>query len=319
MNGEANRSFKIFDFFIRALALLHWFWLFVFKYYYFSPTDSFRHAIFDMFSHDSTLLHSGIFWLYTIFTFLFAIKATNYLWAFLISACLFYFEFHDKYSFHQDIFLAINIFLIFTFAKYFDEKKNFEIRDKFIFLLKLLCSIVYFFAGVHKINDYFHTGILLDDMLESGNLRFFFSQIPNSISKGVSYVTLFVELLFPVLIWTKWKRLAIILAILVHSGIAFFAMRGMLFNLYLPTLWILFFSFNTVHNVPFQLKGFLKRIDIFGSLSTSVNYERKKPWRLFTPLFYNFIFVNPIFIVCLSMLCFNLFFLIRLLMKSFIL
>ena len=319
MNDGVNRSFKIFDFFLRVLALLHWFWLFAYKYYYFNPTDSFRHPIYDMLTHDSMLLHSGIFGLYTVFTFLFAIKAKNYLWAFLISICLFYFEFHDKYSFHQDIFLAINIFLLFTFAKYFDEKRNFKIRNKFIFSLKLLCSIVYFFAGFHKINDYFHTGILLDSILENGPLKLFFSQIPDSISKGISYFTVFVEFLFPVLIWTKWKRLAIILAILLHFGIAFFGIRGMLFNLYLPAFWVLFFSFDTVQNAPVQLKSLLKRTDLFNSLSPNINYERKKTWSLYIPLFYNFIFLNPIFIICLSMLCFNLLILIRYLLKSFIL
>ncbi len=314
---EDNRiAFDYFDFFIRVLALLHWYWLFALKYYYFDPSNSHRLPIFDFLAHDSVIIHQGIFVLYTIIVLIFAFKKVNYMWSFLIALCLFYFEFHDKYSFHHDIFLGINVFFLFGFIKYYDVKKKVTGKRDFIFAMKILCSLVYFFAGLHKLNEFFHSGILLKDMLQTGILRFVIDDIPLWAAKALSYFTLFIEFLFPILIWTKWKRIAVCVAVLLHFGIAIFGERGMLFNMYLPCMWIFFFSFSKVGIAELRLKTFLVRTDFFKVLKESVIYK-KTSFNEFNEMCYNVIWINPIFVILFVAFLFNFLLLSKKLVSDF--
>ena len=309
-------AFSYFDFFIRVLALMHWYWLFTLKYYYFDPANSHRLPIFDFLGHESIFLHQGIFISYTIIVLLFAFKGANYIWSFLIALCLFYFEFHDKYSFHHDIFLGINVFFLFGFIKYYHINKLIESKKDFIFAMKVLCSLVYFFAGLHKWNEFFHSGILLKDMLQTGILRFVLPDVPISIAKALAYFTLFIEFSFPILIWTKWKRFAVCTAVLLHFGVAIFGERGMLFNMYLPCMWILFFSFSKVNIAEVRLKALLKITDTFKVLEEFVVYK-KTSLKEFKELCYNFIWINPIFVILFVAFLFNLLLLSKKLITDF--
>ncbi len=299
-----NLGFRYFDFFIRVLALMHWFWLFVFRYYYFEPSNSHRLPIFGFLEHCSETLHLTIFILYTLFVFLFALRKTNHVWAFLIALSLFYFEFHDKYSFHHDIFLGMNVFFLFGLIKYHHVNGNYRARQDFIFALKVLCSLAYFFAGFHKLNEFFHSGILLQDMLGTGILRFVVDDVPIWAAKALSYFTLFVEFSFPLLIWTKWKRLAVSIAVLLHFGIAILGERGMLFNMYLPCMWFFFFSFSKIKVVEVRLKALIRQIDIFQIVSPDAIYKKTNMNDIFR-MSNNIIWFNPIFILLLIAFLFN--------------
>lgn len=316
LKEDSPIAFSYFDFFIRVLAFMHWYWLFALKYYYFDPSNSHRLPIFDFLGHESIMVHQGIFMVYTIIVFLFAFKKVNYIWSFLIALCLFYFEFHDKYSFHHDIFLGINVFFLFGFIKYYHVNKKEEGKKDFIFAMKVLCSLVYFFAGFHKLNEFFHSGILLKDMLQTGILRFVIDDIPNWAAKALSYFTLFIEFFFPILIWTKWKRFAVCVAALLHFGIAIFGERGMLFNMYLPCMWIFFFSFTPVKIAELKLKTFLRKTDFFKVLSESVVFKRTSLSE-FKQMCFNVIWINPIFVILFVAFLFNLLLLTKKLVTDF--
>lgn len=317
IKGDKDKAFLYFDFFIRILAVMHWYWLFTFKYYYFDSSNSHRLPIFDFLDHESKILHIFIFIIYTAAVFLFALRKVNYVWSFLIVISFFYFEFHDKYSFHQDLFLAINIFFLFSFMKYYYLKNNIKAKKSFVFAMKILCSLVYFFAGFHKINDFFHSGILLEGILENGPLKFFVSEIPIWISRTISYVTLVIELSFPFLIWTKWKKPAVFLAVFLHVGIAIFGVRGLLFNMYLPCLWIFFFSFSQISVAEIRFKEFLRKTDIFNILTEDVVYK-KTSFNEFKEMSNNVIWINPIFVMLFVAFLFNFLILSRKLIIDFI-
>lgn len=312
-----NRAFIFFDFFLRILALTHWYWLTAFEYYFFDPTTSYRYPVIKILGHESVGLHTCIFIFYTISVFIFALKRDNHLFSFIMATCLIYFEFHDKYSFHQDIFLAINIFILFSFAKYFHINNKIKAREDVVFALKVLCSLVYFFAGFHKMNPFFHSGILLEDILMNGPLRHFVKDIPFWIPKTISYYTLIVELSFPILIWTKWRKAGVILAVFLHFGIAIFGLRGMLFNLYLPCLWLLFFNFNKVDLIDIRLRKILPKIDFFDSISNNVIYK-KLSWRELKMMLDNFIILNPVFLAIFIAFMFNLLIISRKLLMNFL-
>lgn len=237
---ETNRAYLFFSLMLRPLALLHLLWLILYKYYLFDTDSLYRFPVLKFLDHDSAILHSVIFSGYTLASLLFVIRERNYIYSLFIALSLFYFEFSDKYSFHHDIFLAFNIYLLYFLSGVTRYTAFFGSRNHIIFLLKILCSAVYFFAGLHKILNSFDSGNLLQTMLGEGNLRYIISPIPLWLARIGSYFTLAIELLFPLFIWTRWKKNVMYIAMLLHLGITFFAMRGMLFNLYLPVLWILF-------------------------------------------------------------------------------
>jgi len=313
---DNDLSFRYFDFFIKVLAAMHWLWLLVFRYYYFDISNSHRLPVFDFLDHDSPALHLGVFFMYTLSVLLFILRKVNYQWSFLIALSLFYFEFHDKYSFHHDIFLGINVFFLFGFIKFHHLRKNYKARADFIFAIKVLCSLVYLFAGIHKLNEFFDSGNLLKDMLSTGILRFFLDDVPLGLAKALGYFTLLIEMLFPVLIWTKWKRGAVSAAVLLHFGIAIFGERGMLFNMYLPCMWLFFFTFSQKDYVEYRIKKILLKMDIFQFFRDSVMVKRTN-FKEFKGLSYNFIWLNPIFLILFVAFLFNLLILTKKMISDF--
>lgn len=304
ITDNKNRSFLFFDYFIRVLAVLHWGWLLSYRYFYFDSTKSHRLPIFSFLEHNSPLLHGLVFALFTIATLLFAFRKRNYIWSFILASCFFYFEFHDKYSFHQDIFLAINVYFLFGLAKYAYLKEQLKNYKIYIFLLKFLCASVYFFAAFHKFNSSFHSGLLLNDILIHGPLGKFTTEIPISISKFIAVFTFILELLFPFFIWTKYKKSAVIAAIFLHVGIVIFGMRGLLFNLYLPALWILFFNYAKISVVDQRFKTLYSKLDFFKTQNEVVTYKKMKLGELISFLG-NSMILNPIFICCLGAFAFS--------------
>ena len=116
-----------------------------------------------------------------------------------------------------------------------------------LFSIKVLITIVYLFAGIHKINPYFHDGLLLGDILSEGILRRVLSdEILYLIAPFFAKGSMIMELSVPILIWTRYRTIGVIIAILTHFGISFFGGKGILFNLYLPAVFVLFYDFSSI-------------------------------------------------------------------------
>ena len=145
--------------------------------------------------------------------------------------------------------------------------------------MKLLLTIVYLFSGIHKINPFFHSGFLIDDILSEGLLRInilndlISMQNIEFLSRIFSFLTIFVELFLPIIIWTKYRFWGSVLAIFLHLSISFLGYRGIMFNLYLPSLMILFYNFSPSKVLVNKnwTKLLIKKFDVFKIVKIKIN------------------------------------------------
>ncbi len=300
-------SFKYFSIILRLLCFLHLLNLSVWEYWKHDPSSIFKLPVVNFLGDITPTIHLIIFFAYVLSSILFVIKKKNYSYSFTISVCLMYFELHDKYSFHHDIFLAINIYFLFSILSYQYYKRSIDsiIFKYSLFSMKLLLMIVYLFSGIHKINPFFHSGFLINDILSEGLLRInllndlISTQNIEFLSRIFSFFTIFVELFIPIIIWTKYRFWGSALAIFLHLSISFLGYRGIMFNLYLPSLMILFYNFSSSKVLVSKnwAKLLIKRIDMF----KIVKIKNKNEISLIESFYHlqkSILFINPLFIVC---------------------
>ena len=149
-------SFKYFSIILRLLCFLHLLNLTVWEYWKHDPSFIFKLPVVNFLGDITPTIHLIIFLAYILSSILFVIKKKNYSYSFTIAVCLMYFELHDKYSFHHDIFLAINIYILFSILSFQYYKRSIDsiIFQYSLFSMKLLLTIVYLFSGIHKINPF---------------------------------------------------------------------------------------------------------------------------------------------------------------------
>jgi hypothetical protein len=309
MKNNTN-AFKYLDFVLRILVLFHFLNIASWKYYTHDPEVVFKLPVFDIFAYVPTFLHISVFVLFTISSLLFVFRKKNYVYSFLLSFCFLYYELHDKFSFHQDIFLAVNIYFLYGLGRYHYLNKNYAAVKDYSFALKILCTLVYFFAGIHKLNPYFYSGNLIESILTPGILgkfTFLGDNFIATISQPLAIFTIIGELSIPILLWTKYKRAGVILGFLLHFGISFFGNRGILFNLYLPTLTILFFTYKSVDisQLTGKWKKWVKRLDVINL--AKLNPKRKIQKSSLTNLVNNILFLNPIVIIYVGLYLYQCF------------
>ena len=302
-------SFKYFSIILRLLCFLHLLNLTVWEYWKHDPSSIFKLPVVNFLGDITPTIHLIIFFAYVLSSILFVIKKKNYSYSFTISVCLMYFELHDKYSFHHDIFLAINIYFLFSILSYQYYKRSIDsiIFKYSLFSMKLLLMIVYLFSGIHKINPFFHSGFLINDILNEGLLRInilndlISTQNIEFFSRIFSFFTIFVELFIPIIIWTKYRFWGSALAIFLHLSISFLGYRGIMFNLYLPSLMILFYNFSSSKVLVSKnwAKLLIKRIDMFKIVKIKIkNKNEISLIESFYHLQKSILFINPLFIVC---------------------
>lgn len=160
---------------------------------------------------------------------------------------LLYSEFHNYFAFHQDIFLgaAIYFFSIFIYNKEGDK----ILTSYAMYAIQATIVILYFSAGINKFNEEFLSGYVIANILETSLIwnELLGEHIHNEnmmliLGQFACYFSFIVELLFPILILFKRTRnFAVILGLLLHLGIDTTG-RGMLFNLYIPAMYLLWFT-----------------------------------------------------------------------------
>tara|TARA_X000000368_G_C23029164_1_gene711639 strand:+ start:657 stop:1640 length:984 start_codon:yes stop_codon:yes gene_type:complete len=295
-------SFEYFGLILRGLALIHLLNLIDWKFFFHDSEFYFKLPLIPILKDTSREIHSFIFIIYFIFSMLFIFKKNNYLYSWLISICLTYFLMHDYFSFHHDIFLAINIFLLYGFMQYeYNRNRNNSLLFNYSLLsIKVLISIVYFSAGIYKINPYFHDGLLIADIFNRTWVSFLLSSNSISfISPLLSKATILIELCVPILIWTKFRNFAVIIAILMHFGISI-AGKGILFNLYLPSVFILFYSFS-FYTLNINNRKIIYFIKLFDPLKLfKIEYNNKEKFNLIKSklIINNLLLLNPLFLIC---------------------
>ena len=302
-------SFKYFSIILRLLCFLHLLSLTVWKYWKHDPSFIFKLPVVNFLGDITPTIHLIIFLVYVLSSILFVIKKKNYFYSFTIAVCLMYFELHDKYSFHHDIFLAINIYFLFSILSFQYYKKSIDsvIFQYSLFSMKLLLTIVYLFSGIHKINPFFHSGFLINDILSEGLLRInllndlISTQSIELLSRFFSFFTIFVELFIPIIIWTKYRFWGSVLSIFLHLSISFLGYRGIMFNLYLPSLMILFYNFSPSKVLVNKnwTKLLIEKFDVFKIVNIKIN--KKNEISLISSFYHlqkSILFINPLFIFC---------------------
>ena len=301
-------SFKYFSITLRLLCFLHLLNLTVWEYWKHDPSFIFKLPVVNFLGDITPTIHLIIFLAYILSSILFVIKKKNYSYSFTIAVCLMYFELHDKYSFHHDIFLAINIYFLFSILSFQYYKRSIDsiIFQYSPFSMKLLLTIVYLFSGIHKINPFFNSGFLIDDILSEGLLRInilndlISMQNIEFLSRIFSFLTIFVELFLPIIIWTKYRFWGSALAIFLQLSISFLGYRGIMFNLYLPSLMILFYNFSPSKVLVNKnwTKLLIKKFDVFKIVKIKINNNETSLISSFYHLQKSILFINPLFIVC---------------------
>ncbi|MCT4624918.1 MAG: HTTM domain-containing protein [Schleiferiaceae bacterium] len=299
MLSNKNYAIEYYSIALKALALFHMLEIFGWRYYTHDPEYYFKLPVFSFMEGTPPILHYLLFLVYLFSSIFFILKRKNYLYSFGIAFGLLYLEFHDKFCFHQDIFLAINIFFLYGFINYAytSSKPQPYLLKSSIFMLKIVVSLVYFLAGITKLNPYFFSGLLLTDMLATGPLGFLFSAEQLSVlSSPLLILTTVLELLVPFLIWSRYKTFAVVAAVLMHFGISIIGERGILFNLYLPITFILLYSYapfkwNTSKKWLYKLARF---VDTQKLGTITLDKSTSFTWKSYLELSRNLIWLHPL-------------------------
>ena len=150
-------SFKYFSIILRLLCFLHLLNLTVWEYWKHDPSFIFKLPVVNFLGDITPTIHLIIFLAYVLSSILFVIKKKNYSYSFTIAVCLMYFELHDKYSFHHDIFLAINIYILFSILSFQYYKRSIDsiIFQYSLFSMKLLLRSFTYFLEFIKLIHFF--------------------------------------------------------------------------------------------------------------------------------------------------------------------
>lgn len=296
---KRNLSFEYFGLILRALSFYHFLNLVTWRFFFHNPDFYFKYPLFSFLVDLNPIIHFLIFSFYSYCSLMFLIKQKNHLYGLGISFCLFYFIVHDKFSYHHDIFLAANIFFIYSLMnrEYFKSIANSNIFNHSMLAMKVLLTIVYFFAGFHKLNSDFTSGLLIESILTDTVLYDVVSKnFIKSSSVFLSYSTIIIELLVPILIWTRFKSFIVSIAIFFHVGISLTG-KGILFNSYLPLIFVLFFNFNpVVISKSFEKYYYrIKFLDPFAQITFINNSQNRN--KNISKVIFNILFFNPLFII----------------------
>jgi len=253
-----------------AIILIKW------GYYKFDSASQFKYPLIDALSFDSAIIHYTIFGVFLLAILLFCLSVKKVLSLSLISLSFFYFIFSDLFLFHHDIFLSANITLL---AALYIKKSN-EAGDVLVLAFKGLLTTAMFFSFFYKLNSDFHSGLLIKNLISNNSLFEHFvdlkgNELIDEISPIIAKTTIVIEGLTPILLWTRYKYLGAAIGCLLHFGICFTSGAGIMFNLYLPLLYLFFIPLKEVELAPNKFNRFLKLLDFYGGVTIVENPKIK--------------------------------------------
>ncbi len=240
--------FIIFRLFLGGLALLHTLWFFMANYPFYVYLENYvQIPIIDILGFVPHFVHTLIYFIMLVASINIIFNKYLILSLAYISFALLYSEFHNYFAFHQDIFLGAIIFFFSVFI--FNKEKNKSLILFAILGIQITILILYFAAGINKFDEEFLSGYVITNILQTSFIwgKILSSNVNNEnlmlmIGQFACYFSFAVELLFPVLIiFKKTRSIAVLLGIMLHLGIETTG-RGMLFNLYIPAMYLLWYT-----------------------------------------------------------------------------
>jgi hypothetical protein len=282
-----------------AIILIKW------EYYRFDSTSLFKYPLIDALNFDSAIIHYTIFGVFLLTILLFCLRRKKVISLSLISLSFFYFIFSDLFLFHHDIFLSANITLLTAlYIKY-----NKEAGDVLVLAFKGLLTIVMFFSFFYKLNNDFHSGLLIKNLISNNSLLEHFvdfkgSEFIDKISPIIARTTIIIEGLIPLLLWTRYKYIGAAIGCLLHFGICFSSGAGIMFNLYVPLLYLFFIPLKEVELAPNKFNRFLKLLDFYGGV-TIVEDQKIKTRKEKIISSFRFLSTNVFFLLLLFLYVIN--------------
>lgn len=301
-------SFRYFGLFLRMIAPLELVWMVAGQYFVHRPDEIFKLPAFSILSSVPPFLHHAIFVSYCIASLHFIFMRRNAISAIVIAVCFLYFDLHDKFSFHHSIFLAANFYFLYGVASLQLEREEQERFDATVFCLKFCTTFVYLVAGLYKLTNVGRFSFLIEDLV-SRRLHSFLKYVP--IGSGVEEMAhrflasnsmflalgaVLFELGVPLLIWTRYKGVAVMLAAIGHSGIVLMTGQGGQFNFMLPAGLVLFFSFEgSALRIPARIFSILQHLDVANIFS--VNTPSRLTFRHYFGECRKVVFLHPAFVI----------------------
>ena len=301
---------------LKVLLIAHAIILIKWKYYYYDSKALFKHALIDALNIESEIIHHTIFVLFILAVLLFCFDIKKIISLSIIGFSFLYFIFSDLFLFHHDIFLATNIAILSAlFLKY----KNTNTQDIVILAFKCLFTLVMFFSFLYKLNDDFHNGLLINKMISNNSLFAHFvdlknNKLINQFSPFLAKTTVILEGSIPILLWTKFRYFGAALGCLLHFGICFASGAGIMFNLYLPLLYLFFIPIKRVELQSNIFNRLLKLLDFYGGISLIKNQDgerrsqRFKSYLKFLPSNVFFLLLVSLYFLNVSRSIYNIFF-----------
>lgn len=121
----------------------------------------------------------------------------------------------------------VNLALLFYFASsMIMPSQSWQNAKRFTLTVQYSLALLYFFAVFHKLNyDFFNPAVsCVGNLMDLITLKLthgsFSGAVPNSVVEAGIPMTLLVEAAIPILLFTRWKKWALVLGFLFHSAMA---------------------------------------------------------------------------------------------------
>jgi hypothetical protein len=263
----SDRQTRWMHLFLSGMLLMNLFQFWDWRYYAFRSGDYFVYPAFSFLENIPHALNQGIFGLLIVLAILFMANIKTS-WASLgIAVIYFYYVFADLLGFHHGIFLAGNLYLLFSVISCKHDK---VIRAYGVFAAKLMVCGLYLTAASHKMSADFLQGDVLEQLLHSNRITIQFLEHIPYYGMLFAIGAMLIETAVPLLIWNKYTRpIAFLLGFSLHFGILTMSTRAYDFNLYLPATYVLFIPTQqfkqaitlSQNGVSQQIKALLNKLD----------------------------------------------------------
>lgn len=288
-----------------VLILIKW------NYFLFDRVLFFKFPILEIFNHNIPVIHFTIFTIFSICVLAFFLGKLESICLLIISMVFLYFILSDLFFFHHDIFLASNITFLFGLLLMTMSSDNFNLKDynRLIIAFRSLVVIVLLFSCFHKLNPDFHKGLLINKLIEGNSLFKHFidlngNKLLQSLSPTFAKMAILGEFIVPVLLCTRYKYWGAAIGVCLNFGICFFSGAGLMFNIYLPLLYLFFIPLQKITISKSKISTFIKRIDFYKAVEIKEDNKQVNT-KSINELMKKFLPVNPLFILMVFLFCLN--------------
>jgi hypothetical protein len=217
---------------------------------------------------------------------------------------LYYTLLADLFAFHHGLVFIANCMLAVAFIE------DVGSRSYGVLAIKVLTSLVLGFSAVHKMDAYFLSGAIVEEIAAPSSPAFLTwaaGYLP--VWSVLAWIALGVEASVPWLLWMpRWRSVAILLGCALHVGITQLAQVGLLFNVSVAATYLCFCELSgprppeVEYSPASALMRGLRRLDVLRSVAWRPTEEpgrgRRMPLRLAPRL----ILINPVF-VAFAVIC----------------